>query len=61
MKREFVFAIGLIGFVLTLIGSSYIFGEEKVTSFVRGYIVILFMTTFYLGQYSMKFPKWSDK
>jgi hypothetical protein len=57
MKREFVLAIFLILFVGIVFSAEYIFGEEKIMTILNNYIVVWFMIVYYLGQYSMRFPK----
>ena len=37
--------------------SGYFFGEQKTNEIMNNYIVIWLLAAFYIGQYSMKFPK----
>ena len=57
MKREYVLALFLVGLGVLIFSSDFIFGEEKTTNFLNNYIVIWLMFVFYLGQFSMRFPK----
>lgn len=57
MKREFVLAFFLILSVGIVFSAEYIFGEEKIMTILNNYIVFWLMIAFYLGQYSMRFPK----
>lgn len=57
MKREYILAIFLILFIGIYFSAEYIFGEEKIVAILNNYIVIWFMIAFYLGQYSMRYPK----
>ena len=57
MKREYILGIFLILFIGLIFSAKSIFGEEKIYAILNNYIVIWLMLAFYVGQYSMKFPK----
>jgi hypothetical protein len=57
MKREYILGIFLILVIGLIFSAESIFGEEKTYAVLNNYIVIWLMLAFYVGQYSMKFPK----
>lgn len=57
MKREYFVLLVLLSFVILILGLGYIFGEEKVTFYLKRFIVIIVLLFYFLGQYSMRFPK----
>jgi hypothetical protein len=57
MKREYIGMIFMILSAAILISTGTIFGQEIVFANVSRYIVIWLLIAFYVGQYSMKFPK----
>ena len=57
MKREYVGFIFLLTTVIILIGAGYIFEQAKVDDIVNKFIIIWLLIAYYVGQYSMKFPK----
>lgn len=57
MKREFFGMLFIVLFVALSTLAEYLFGEELVMDKLRTYIVIWVLLGFFVGQYSMKFPK----
>ena len=57
MKREYVGFMFLLATVIVLIGASYVFEQTKIDDIVTKFIVIWLLIAYYVGQYSMKFPK----
>ena len=57
MKREYFGMLFIILFVVLLFLGDYFLGEEKVKTILSSYIVFFVLFGFYLGQYSMRFPK----
>ena len=57
MKREYVGFIFLLTTVIVLIVASYVFEQTKIDDIVTKFIVIWLLIAYYVGQYSMKFPK----
>ena len=57
MKREYIGMIFLLLTLIILIGATYIFEQAKIDDIVTKFIIIWLLTTYYVGQYSMKFPK----
>lgn len=57
MKREYFGMIVIILFVLLIFLAEFIFGEKIVLEKLNSFIVIVVLVFFYIGQYSMRFPK----
>ena len=57
MKREYFGMLFIITCAVLLIAADSFFGDEKVTDCLSTYIVLVVMTAYYAGQYSMRFPK----
>jgi hypothetical protein len=57
MKREYIGIIFLLSTVIILIGAGYIFEQTKIDDIVTKFIIIWLLIAYYVGQYSMKFPK----
>lgn len=56
MKREYVGMIFILGAVSLIIFPYYLFDFE-VKEYLSKFIVIWLLIAYYVGQYSMKFPK----
>ena len=57
MKREYFGMLFILVFVLLIFLAEYLFGEEKIEHYLSVFIVIWVLLGFYVGQYSMRFPK----
>ena len=57
MKREYFGMLFIIAFVALIFIAATILGDEVVFDNLSRYIVIWVLIGFYVGQYSMKFPK----
>lgn len=57
MKREYFAMLFITISVGLVIVSDYLFGEETAKENMNKYVVIWLLIAFYVGQYSMKFPK----
>jgi hypothetical protein len=57
MKREFIAMIFMVVSITVILIAASIFGEEVVFDTISRYIVVWLLVAFYVGQYSMKFPK----
>jgi len=57
MKREFFGMLFLIAFIGVYFLSVNFLGEEDTIHYLSRFIVIWILIAFYVGQYSMKFPK----
>ena len=43
--------------VIILISASYLFEQAQIDNIVNKFIIIWLLIAYYVGQYSMKFPK----
>lgn len=57
MKREYIGFIFMFITVIILISASYFFEQAQIDSIVNKFIIIWLLIAYYVGQYSMKFPK----
>jgi len=57
MKREYFGMLFILSFVAVFFVMIYFLGEEKMTNYLSKFIVIWILVAYYIGQYSMKFPK----
>jgi hypothetical protein len=57
MKREYFGMLFILVFVLLIFLAEYLFGEEKIEHYLYTFIIIWVLLGFYIGQYSMRFPK----
>lgn len=57
MKREYFGMLFIIVFVASIFIAEYFFGDVTVMNWLSRYIVIWALLGFYVGQYSMRFPK----
>jgi len=57
MKRELFAALFLMVFVGLYFLAVVILSEEEVMYYLSRFIVVWLLLAFYIGQYSMKFPK----
>jgi hypothetical protein len=57
MKREYFGMLFMVIFVGIILTADYIFGEAIFTDYLGKYCVIWILIAYYVGQYSMKFPK----
>jgi hypothetical protein len=57
MKREYFGMLFLICFVGFIFLAEYLFGQEKIENYLVSFIVIWVLIGYYVGQYSMRFPK----
>jgi hypothetical protein len=57
MKREYFLVLLFAVFFIIYFTVEHFFGEAIFDKYLRNYIIIWLLIPFYLGQYSMKFPK----
>ncbi|HNP33418.1 MAG TPA: hypothetical protein PKN96_09000 [Flavobacterium sp.] len=57
MKREYFGMLFILGCAVFVLLAFETFGEEKVQNILSRFIVIWILIGFYVGQYSMRFPK----
>ena len=57
MKREYFGMIFLVVSVLIIIAAKKIIGDEQVDNIISTYIIIFILIAYFMGQYSIKFPK----
>ena len=57
MKREYFGMLVMLVIVVIILLSGYLFEQFIVKDILNRYIIIWFVLVFYLGQYSMRFPK----
>ncbi len=57
MKREYVGMLSMLAFVAVFFIAGYFFGEEVVMDNLARYIVVWLVLFYFIGQYSMRFPK----
>ncbi len=57
MKREYFGMLFMLSFVAIFFIMVYLLGEETMTNYLSKFIVIWILVAYYIGQYSMKFPK----
>jgi hypothetical protein len=57
MKRELFGMLFLIAFIAVYFLVVTFLGKEDTTLYLSRYIVIWLLMAFYVGQYSMRFPK----
>ncbi|CAM2906963.1 hypothetical protein [Flavobacterium frigoris] len=57
MKREYFGMLFLIVSVCSIFAFNYIFGEYIVQEHISKFIIIWILIAFFVGQYSMRFPK----
>ncbi|SEA95426.1 hypothetical protein SAMN05443667_11334 [Flavobacterium gillisiae] len=57
MKREYFGMLFIIVSVSFIFAFDYIFGEQIVQEYISKFIVIWILIAFFVGQYSMRFPK----
>lgn len=57
MKREYIGMLSMLLFIGVIFVASDFFGEKVVMDNVSRYIVVWLALFFFIGQYSMKFPK----
>lgn len=57
MKREYIGFIFILVTAISLISASYLFEQAQIDSIVNKFIIIWLLIAYYVGQYSMKFPK----
>ena len=57
MKREYFGMLFIVIITAFLITADYIFEEKIVADLVNRYVIIWILAAFYIGQYSMKYPK----
>lgn len=57
MKREYFGMLFMLVFIASIFIAEYFLGEARVTNWLSTFIVIWVLLGFYVGQYSMRFPK----
>ncbi|WP_395043772.1 hypothetical protein [Flavobacterium sp.] len=57
MKREYFGMLFIVFFVASIFIGIYFLGDEKVEHYISTFIVVWVLLGYYVGQYSMRFPK----
>jgi TM2 domain-containing membrane protein YozV len=57
MKREYVGLLFLLITVVIILGLGYLYEQQKVENIISRFIIIWLIVAYYVGQYSMRFPK----
>jgi hypothetical protein len=57
MKREYIGMLSMLVFLAVFFIGGYFFGEAIVMDNINRYIVVWLFLFYYIGQYSMRFPK----